>query len=184
MVRLLIEDVTLVRGEQITAHVRFKGGATRTITLPRPRKSWETWQTSPEVLAQIDHLLDDYTDNEVAEKLNQQGLRSGKNRLFTRRVVEHLRRYHHLPRRYDRLRKTGMLTLGEIAKQLKVCTDTIQKWRGNGLLVGHRYNDNNEYLYEPVGDRKPLKTKGMKLSDPRRLNKEPSTSTKEMQNEA
>jgi len=184
MVRLLIEDVTLIRGEQITAHVRFKGGATRTITLPRPRRSWESWQTSPEVLENIDRLLNDCTDGEVAETLNQQGCRSGKNQTFTRRMVEHLRRYHHLPRRYDRLHKKGMLTLNEIAKQLNVCTDTVNKWRKNGLLVAHRYNDNNEYLYEPIGECKPLKAKGMKLSDPRRLNKEPFRSTKEVQNEA
>jgi hypothetical protein len=184
MVRLLIEDVTLIRGEEITVHIRFKGGATRTITLPRPRKSWEAWKTSPEVLSQIDRSLDDCTDTEVAEKLNQQGFRSGKGQPFTRRVVAHLRRYHRLPRRYDRLRKAGMLTLTEVAKQLNVCTDTILVWRKNGLLVGHRYNDNDEYLYEPLGDRRPLKTKGMKLSDPRRLNKDLSRSTKEVQNEA
>jgi hypothetical protein len=36
MARLLIEDVTLVKGEVITVHVRFKGGAAKTITLPLP----------------------------------------------------------------------------------------------------------------------------------------------------
>ncbi len=34
MVRLLLEDVTLRKDEIITAQVRFKGGATQTITLP------------------------------------------------------------------------------------------------------------------------------------------------------
>jgi hypothetical protein len=34
MARLLIEDVTLSKGEQITVEVRFKGGATRTLSLP------------------------------------------------------------------------------------------------------------------------------------------------------
>src|SRR5262249_10221023 len=31
MVRLLLEDVTLVKGAVITVHVRFRGGATRTL---------------------------------------------------------------------------------------------------------------------------------------------------------
>src|SRR5207244_7190746 len=35
MVRWLLEDVTVLRQEEvITAHVRFKGGATQTITVP------------------------------------------------------------------------------------------------------------------------------------------------------
>ena len=29
MVQLILEDVTLIKGTQITVHVRFKGGATR-----------------------------------------------------------------------------------------------------------------------------------------------------------
>lgn len=37
---LLIEDVTLIRREQIIAHVRFRGGATRTLTFPLPLNAW------------------------------------------------------------------------------------------------------------------------------------------------
>lgn len=36
MIRLLIDNVTLAKGRQITAHVRFKGGATQTLQLPLP----------------------------------------------------------------------------------------------------------------------------------------------------
>ena len=36
MLALLIEDVTLLKQRQITAAVRFRGGATTTLTLPRP----------------------------------------------------------------------------------------------------------------------------------------------------
>jgi hypothetical protein len=36
MIRLLVEDVTMLRSEQITLHVRFRGGAARTVTLPNP----------------------------------------------------------------------------------------------------------------------------------------------------
>jgi len=34
ILRLIIEDVTLHEDEQITAHIRFKGGATKTVTVP------------------------------------------------------------------------------------------------------------------------------------------------------
>lgn len=33
---LLVEDVTLLKQRQATAQVRFRGGATTTLTLPRP----------------------------------------------------------------------------------------------------------------------------------------------------
>ncbi len=46
MVRLLLEDVTLIREDHLTLHLRFKGGAHRTIQLPLPLRSWEQRQTS------------------------------------------------------------------------------------------------------------------------------------------
>ena len=35
-VRFLIEDVTVLKAEQIVAHIRFKGGATETLTVALP----------------------------------------------------------------------------------------------------------------------------------------------------
>jgi hypothetical protein len=36
MVRLLLEDVTLLKTDEVVAHIRFRGGATQTIRLPLP----------------------------------------------------------------------------------------------------------------------------------------------------
>src|SRR5712692_12047188 len=54
LVRLLLEDVTLIRNDEITAQVRFKGGITRTLTVPLPLNAWQQRTTSPEVVREID----------------------------------------------------------------------------------------------------------------------------------
>lgn len=54
MLRLLVEDVTLVQATQITAHIRFRGGTTRTVVIPRALAAWALRQTSPELVAEID----------------------------------------------------------------------------------------------------------------------------------
>ncbi len=73
MVRWLLSDVTVLRqDDMITAHIRFKGGATHTITVPVGRGRC----SSPELVALIDQLLDDFTDAEVAEQLNECGWRT------------------------------------------------------------------------------------------------------------
>ena len=70
MVRWLLEDVTVKRQEDvITAHIRFKGGATHTITVPVGRGRC----SSPELIALIDALLEDYTDAEVAVHSTSKG---------------------------------------------------------------------------------------------------------------
>src|SRR5258708_3372245 len=63
MVRWLLEDVTVLRGEEvITAHMRFKGGATQTITVPVSRGRC----SSPELIALVDQFLSHFTHTEVA----------------------------------------------------------------------------------------------------------------------
>lgn len=159
MVRLLLEDVTLLRGEAITAHVRFKGGTTRTLTLPLPLPAWQLRQTPPAVVDAIDRLLDEHTDREIATILNQQGLRSGEGKAFHRLRVREIREGHGLVDRYTRLRARGMLTLEEIAQGLGVCTATVKTWRRHGLLRAHGYTDKPEHLYEPPTQDAPVKNK-------------------------
>jgi DNA invertase Pin-like site-specific DNA recombinase/DNA-binding transcriptional regulator YiaG len=164
MLRLVLEDVTLLRGEQITLHVRLRGGADKTLVLPLPQTSWQNWTTSSPVLAAIDELLNHHTYREVAAILNERGLRSGKGRTFTGRYISRIQRNHSLKTRYDRLRETGMLTAQEMAQALGVATTTIKIWRVHGLLRGHAYNDKGDYLYDPPGEHAPKKAQGLKLS--------------------
>jgi DNA invertase Pin-like site-specific DNA recombinase len=183
MARLLIEDVTLTKSEQVTVQVRFKGGAARTLTLPLPQPAWATWQTDPQVIAEVDRLLDDHTDGRIAALLNEKGWRSGKGGTFTKRMISRIRCQYHLRSRFDRLRAAGMLTQREIAEQLGVHSTTIHDWRRSGLLKAHAYHNKPEYLYEPVGANGPLRRQGIKLTDPRRFPKVSNEETKEVQHE-
>lgn len=166
LIRLLIDDVTLLRSAQgITLHVRFRGGSTKTLMLPAPETAWQLRTTRPEVIAQIDMLLNDYTDQQVAEHLNQQGLRSGNGELFSGRIVAKLRKAYGVRNRYSRLRERGFLTLDEIAERLAVSTGTVKVWRRFGLLRSHAYTNRPECLYELLADEPlPTKQQGRKLS--------------------
>jgi DNA invertase Pin-like site-specific DNA recombinase len=184
MVRLLLEDVTVYKGEQLTAHLRFKGGATRTLLLPLPQPAWATWQTSPAVVAEIDRLLEQHTEGAIAALLNAQGWRSGKGQPFTLRMINRLRRDYRLKSRFQRLREAGLLTQKEIAEQLGISATTVHDWRRSGLVKAIAYNDKCEYLYEPLGTERPRKLQGIKRNDPRRLSNVALDVTKEVQDEA
>lgn len=164
MVRLLIEDVTLVRGAEIHAHLRLRGGAVHSLVLPLPKCAWELRQTSAEVLREIDSLLDGHTDQEIADILNQGGRRSGEGLAFTRRIVVHLRRDHGLKSRIERMRSSGMITLREMAHKLRVSTSTVKLWAKSGLLRAERYNDKGQRLYATIDGGSPRKRQGVKLS--------------------
>lgn len=169
MVRLLVEDVTLVKTQEIVAHVRFRGGATKTLALPLPLPAWALRQTSAEVVAEIDRLLDDYTDRQIASLMTSRGFRSGVGKIINPAAVMRVRKHYSLKSRYRRLRERGMLTLSEVATALGVSTATIKVWRRAGLLRTHAYNDKGQGLYDLPGPGAPVRYKWKGISRQRRL---------------
>ena len=76
----IIEDVTLVKlpTEGTTKiHVRFKGGKTETLTTQNPKSSAQQVKTQQTVIELVDKLLDDHVYSEIADILNQRGIRPG-----------------------------------------------------------------------------------------------------------
>jgi hypothetical protein len=184
MTRLLLEDVTLLRADTIVLQIRFKGGATRTLTVPIPLNAWQQRATSPEVVKEIDRLLEHNTYRQIAAILNERDMRSGQGKIFSSQIVARIRKQYGLTTRYDRLRKAGRLTLREMAALLGITPQWVRIWHRHGILRGHAYTDKNECLYEHPGDNPPSKAQGMKLSARCQANEVASTATQEVQYEA
>ncbi len=184
MVRLLLEDVTLIRQGQIIVHVQFKGGATHTLTLPRPLTAWELKMTPAQVVAEIDQLMDDRTDKEIVGILNGRGTLSGEGKPFTSRIIARLRRDYQLKPRYDRLREKGFLTIEEISERLSVPPLRVRIWRSHGLLKAYPANDKDAWLYEDPGPDPPRRAPGVRLANRRRFDNNAAHGLQEVQYEA
>ncbi len=154
MVRLLLEDVTVLSDEEtITAHVRFKGGATETITVAVSHGRCYP----PQLIGLIDHLLEDSTDAQVADLLNQRGWRTFAGKPFDARRVLALRRDHQLKDHGTRLRERGLLSADEAANAYGVCRQTIMQWARAGLLLTYRINDRGMVAFAPPDEHSPEK---------------------------
>lgn len=149
MFALLVEDVTLLKQRELTAQVRFRGGATATLTVPRPQTASELRTTSREAREQINALLEEYTDAQVAHALNNQGLRTGAGEPFDATSVQWVRHAAKLPSLRDRLIAAGMLTGHQIAAKLGVARSTINRMRVNGSLKARICTNKGEWLYWP-----------------------------------
>lgn len=156
LLRLLVTDVTLIRGsEQITAHVRLSGGQQHTLQVPRPLRAWEAHTTPASTIRLIDELLDEHTYDETAEILNQRGLTGGWGKPFTVPSLTQLCRNRGIPSHHQRLRAAGMLTLEEIAEQFGVSTQTLKVWQRRGHITGRRIDGRRVHLYHPGQNRPP-----------------------------
>ncbi len=152
MVRLLVDDVTLLRTDELVAHVRFRGGATRTVRLPLPLDAADLRRTDPAVVAQLDRLLDDHTDAEAAELLNAAGLQPGVAAQFNAAIVVHLRHKYGLTDRFTRLRARGLLTLPEISVVLGAHPATVKVWAREGRIPSVLARDNGVRLFPRPAD--------------------------------
>ena len=124
----------------------------KTLNLAAPKNGLQLRKTSNAVVSQIDQLLGQHTDAEVANILNKGGMVSGSGQPFKARTVFNIRRSYGLKSHYERLRDLGLFNLNEILKELKVSKRTVKKWADNKILTGYNCNDKNERVYEWPGD--------------------------------
>ena len=147
MIRLLLEDVTVIRADHITAHVRFRGGSTTTLTLPLAQSSWARRKTKPKVVELVDSMLSEHTEFEIANHLNQRGLRSSEGREFSRMMVHTICRNYRLKPRRTRLHEKGFLSIEEICEKLAITKSTASSWRLRGQLRALRVHG-RVFMYE------------------------------------
>jgi len=161
MTRLLIEDVTLKKGEKITVSIRFKGGATKVLELDLPLNYCMARKTPKSVVKEVDQLLAHHKDSEIASILNEKGWTTGDGLKFTSLSVMRIRLAYKLKSRYARLRAKGLFTRNQMEATLNISSCTLQKLKDRGLIRAYQYGDGkSNILYEP-----PTKTFVEKLCD-------------------
>lgn len=90
LLKLLIADVTLTRHDTgITVQIRWFTNQVETGQLPLPFKHGAP--TPAIILGRIRGLLDTHTDQEIADVLNQEGIKTSIGNTFTARIVAHTR---------------------------------------------------------------------------------------------
>lgn len=149
MLGLLIDDVTLSKQQQITVAVRFRGGVTTTLTLPRPLTAQQLRATHEATRQRIDKLLDEYTDAQVAHRLNESGLRTGAGDAFDTSSVQWVRFSHKLKSLKQRLLDAGWLTGKQVATKHEITRTTLGRWREKGRVKARICNELGEWLYWP-----------------------------------
>jgi hypothetical protein len=169
MLRLLIDDVTMVRGERtIQIQIRWKGGATTALERPRPLGAPDLRRTPAAIVEMIRALATEQTDRQIADTLNGRALRSGTGQPFTRLLVRVIREAYGIPRLAEHLRAAGWLTSTEIAAQLGVHHTTAKRFACEGVLRGRRADDAGRILFEPPIGPLPRAHPGKRFRDRRR----------------
>jgi hypothetical protein len=177
ILRLLITDVTLVKSDKITVHVRLSGGAARTLVLDRPLPIAQIRKFKPELVAEVDRLLDRYCDREIADIFNERGIQTWDGQTFNLKKIDFIRGAYNLASRRQRLRDRGMLTTEEVAERFDITQSTVHKWGRQGL-IRKVYSDNrNRGLWDIPSDLAIIKGRPGRNSLPARAQTTISSTT-------
>jgi hypothetical protein len=149
---LIIEDITLLKKENLEVHVRFRGGATTTLTLPRPLPASKQFETKPEVIAEIDTLLEEHTNKEVIAILNERGHRTGMGKPFNKDSLSWAMYNHGLKSQKQRLSAAGFLSRNEMADALGCSYSKIKDMQSRGLFLARRVDDSGEWSFKPIAE--------------------------------
>jgi len=165
MLRLLIEDVTLLRGKVIRIQIRWKGGATTQLERPLPLSAPQLKRTPAAVVEMIRALAAEHTDRQIACSLNARYYRSGTGNPFTGKRVRNLRGIYGIKGRAQRLRQAGWLTAAEMATELHVHPSTAKRFAQEGVLHAVRADDRGQILFEPHRGPLPAAHPGKRFRD-------------------
>jgi hypothetical protein len=168
MLRLLLEDVTLLKGERTTQlQLRWKGGATSVLERPRPLGAPDLRRTPTAIVEDIRALATAQTDRQIAATLNGRWLRTSTGQPFTRLRVRTLREAYGIPSLAEHLRAAGWLTAREIAAQLAVHYTTAKRFAREGVLRAVRADDKGDLLFAPPTGPLPHAHPGKRFRDRR-----------------
>ncbi len=164
ILRLMIQDVTLIKGEAITIKILWRGGAQTITEIPKPLPAPLERMTPEGAIARIKQLSPDNTVNQIAAILNREGYTTGTKQSFSNRNLQSIMSAYGIKSFYWHLRETGKLTCEELAEMLGVSTTTVKHWHKTGLLRGGVANDKGECLYDLPKGNLPTKIQGGKLN--------------------
>ena len=134
-----------------------KAGPPQKSAATSPKSCVELRTTDAEVIEELDKLIDTYTDREIADILNERGVRTVVSSPWTPARIGRLRVTYGLVDRRTRLLAQGLLDPADVAARFGVSLCTVHLWRRRGILRAHPVNDKGDYLYEIPPDELPAK---------------------------
>jgi hypothetical protein len=149
MLRLLIENVLITQlDDHIHLVVNFKAGTIKEFDIPKGKMSYESWTTSPEALEIIKAGLDQLLScTEIAALLNEKGLKSGRNRDFSRIIVYGIIDNHKLKTVKERYLEMGYVPQSEIIDKTGLDRKKLLNLRRKGEIKDFKVIESTSFMY-------------------------------------
>jgi len=145
ILRILIEDITVERGEgrEVQLHARWSGGACEDLRVLLPAKVQDRLRYPAERVQQIRELAGENTDAEIAKRLNALGLRSATGKPFKASMIAWIRHKHSIPAPV--LKRPDEWTVDEVASRFNVSRNVVYYWIDRDVLSARQLGPGRPY---------------------------------------
>ena len=134
MLRLLIKDITVVKGpahKQLQLQIRWQGGATEVVELQLPANRPDVVRYPPAIIDRVRELAREHGDDDIAALFNRDGLTSSTGKPFTDNMISWIRFKHRIP---GPSRPPGTFTVKEVCERYGVSMHVVYYWIERGYI--------------------------------------------------
>jgi len=134
ILRTLIEDITVfaeAKESRIRLGIRWKSQFCEEIYAEKPLPKSMTRKHTQKTVETIRDLSSNMTDLQIANHLNEIGMRTSEGRLFTVASIKWIRYVHKIK---SIQRTEGSLSVKEVAEELNVSVGIVYYWISHGIL--------------------------------------------------
>ena len=146
ILHLLVKDITVHKNQKkLILHLRWQGGAVEDLEVNLPPSYCEKFRYKDDFINRIRELAIEYTDNEIAEKLNAEGLVAPRGNPFTRSAVNWIRHNYRISSPPQKQKRSNELTVKEVAKKFDVSIGVVYYWISKSLINTRRLRTTSPY---------------------------------------
>ena len=129
--------------KQIVLHIRWQGGAIEDIPVEIPAKYSDQIRYGDQIIARVRELSQNYTDAQIANLFNEEGLKSAKSKRFTISMIKWIRYKHGILGPV--LKRADELTVNQVMDRFTVSRYVVYHWIERKIITARRLNHGSPY---------------------------------------
>ena len=145
MLRLLIKDITVEKPQpkQLLVHIRWQGGASTEHSVALRPNIADRMRYPAALVDRVRDLAQSLTDEQIVDRLNQEGLVSALGKPFTVSMIRWIRYRHKIPA--AKLMSSEESTVQQVAERFRVSIYVVYYWIEHGVVQARRLNPRMPY---------------------------------------
>lgn len=146
ILRLIIKDITVEKTaepKQIVLHIRWQGGAIEDIPVEIPASYSDQIRNKDHIIVRVRELSQSYTDAQIVNLFNEEGLKSAKGRRFTISMIKWIRYKHGIIGPV--LKRADELTVNQVMDRFSISRYVVYYWIERKFISARRLNHGSPY---------------------------------------